>query len=559
MTWLATHRPWLDGAVEAVRTRASWSPFQESPSGRLHPEGARKAGQRAFEARLAAPFPLALPGITGEVGGEVSPYTQQPLGITYPRVDADALLHAVTEAWEPWRRTPVEQRVGICLEMLHRLHQQAFENAFATMHTTGQGFITAFAGSGANALDRGLEGLAQAWLAMQAVPAEATYSRAFGRGEPVTLHKRYRLVPVGITVVISCGSYPSWNAYPALFASLATGNPVVIKPHPDTILPMAMAVKTCREVLADAGLPRDLVTLAADTWDDPITKQLLEHPSVAIVDFTGGQRFGDWIEENIRHAQVYTETSGCNAVILESTHDLSATLSALATGLCLFSAQMCTAAQNIFIPRDGVQTPDGLIPYNDVVTGLIDAIDHITGDPEHAAGLCGCLQTPRILHTLASTAEAAAAEGRVLRLSAPYAHPHFPGARTATPLVMEVPPSSHLYRQEVFGPASFVIPCASRAEALTRATEDAAEHGSISNYVYSTDTAWLDEVEDAFAAAGASVGINLHRQAPINFSAAYSDFHVTGLNPAGNACLTDAAFVARRFRIVQSKRETSAT
>jgi hypothetical protein len=30
---------------------------------------------------------------------------------------------------------------------------------------------------------------------------------------------------------------------------------------------------------------------------------------------------------------------------------------------------------------------------------------------------------------------------------------------------------------------------------------------------------------------------------------------VTGLNPAGNACLTDLAFVANRFRIVQSKRQ----
>ena len=40
----------------------------------------------------------------------------------------------------------------------------------------------------------------------------------------------------------------------------------------------------------------------------------------------------------------------------------------------------------------------------------------------------------------------------------------------------------------------------------------------------------------------------------INFAAAYSDYHVTGLNPAGNACLADLAFVASRFRIVQRRR-----
>jgi len=36
---------------------------------------------------------------------------------------------------------------------------------------------------------------------------------------------------------------------------------------------------------------------------------------------------------------------------------------------------------------------------------------------------------------------------------------------------------------------------------------------------------------------------------PLNFAAAYSDYHVTGLNPAGNASLTDPAFVTSRFRI----------
>jgi hypothetical protein len=41
---------------------------------------------------------------------------------------------------------------------------------------------------------------------------------------------------------------------------------------------------------------------------------------------------------------------------------------------------------------------------------------------------------------------------------------------------------------------------------------------------------------------------------PLNFAASYSDYHVTGLNPAGNATLTDPSFVSSRFRIAQSRR-----
>ena len=41
---------------------------------------------------------------------------------------------------------------------------------------------------------------------------------------------------------------------------------------------------------------------------------------------------------------------------------------------------------------------------------------------------------------------------------------------------------------------------------------------------------------------------------PLNFAAAYSDYHVTGLNPAGNASLANLVFVAGRFCVTQSRR-----
>jgi hypothetical protein len=40
----------------------------------------------------------------------------------------------------------------------------------------------------------------------------------------------------------------------------------------------------------------------------------------------------------------------------------------------------------------------------------------------------------------------------------------------------------------------------------------------------------------------------------VNQSAAFSDFHATGGNPAANASLMDGNFVAGRFVIVQSRR-----
>ena len=63
----------------------------------------------------------------------------------------------------------------------------------------------------------------------------------------------------------------------------------------------------------------------------------------------------------------------------------------------------------------------------------------------------------------------------------------------------------------------------------------------------------IDEVEVAATEAGVPLSVNLTGQIFVNQSAAFSDYHVPGCNPSGNATLTDAAFVASRFRVTQSR------
>jgi len=554
-TWFAAHRPRLERAVQACRERAYWSPFRESPSRSYWGPDAPAEGRAAFEALLGAPFPLEQPGEFDRVGGEVSPWTGEPLGIDYPRCHPEALVSAAADGQAAWARAGRRARLGVCLELLQRLADDTFVHAHATMHTAGQPFLMAFAGSGANSLDRGLEALAMAWMAMSSVPQTATFTRRFGRGEPVTLHKRYRLVPRGVALVMACGTYPAWNAWPAVFANLATGNPVVLKPHPDTLLPMALGVQRGREVLAEAGLSPDLLTLAVDTWEAPVAKELLADERVAIVDFTGGQRFGAWLEAHASQ-QVYTETAGCNAVVLESAADLDAVLRAVAHSLCSFSGQMCTTAQNLWLPADGVWDAgrQSRVPVDEVIRRLVEAVDDWLADPKQAAAVAGAVHSDATLRTLAELTAMGEARGTVWRCSAPL--PEAGAARTASPLVMQLPPDAReLYGREHFGPVGLVMVADDRDEALRCAARDAGELGAIASYAYTVDDAFAEQVEEAFTRAGASVGINLVRQLPINYAAAYSDVHVTGMNPAGTASLTDLGFVARRFAVVQTKVE----
>jgi phenylacetic acid degradation protein paaN len=340
-----------------------------------------------------------------------------------------------------------------------------------------------------------------------------------------------------------------------MMASLATGNPVIVKPHPATVLPMAITVKVFRDVLKAAGFDPNLVTLAVDSTTEPIGKILIKHPKTAIVDFTGSVKFGQWVEQNSHPAVAFTETAGCNTVVLESANDLDAALRNLATTMCLFSAQMCTSPQNIYIPQAGVQTPTGMVPFDDVARRLADAIQSLTSDPKKASMILATIQSHQTLALLKDMTEQAAQRGQVLLSPTAYVHPDFPDARTSTPLMMQVTPHEHdMYSQERFGPISFVIRCQDAHDALTQATQDAKKHGGLTAFLYSTREDFIEQAENAYAKAGAQLTINLVGAMPLNFAAAYSDYHVTGLNPAGNATLTNLAFVTGRFGVVQSRR-----
>src|SRR4030095_4902448 len=217
------------------------------------------------------------------------------LGITYPRADLDGLFAAIGKAQAQWRRAGPEAWVGVCLEILDRINKQSFVIANAVMHTTGQAFMMAFQAGGPHAQDRGLEAVAYAWDEMRRVPAEAQWEKPQGKNEPLRMRKNFSVVPRGVGLVIGCSTFPTWNGYPGIFASLATGHAVRVQPHPGAILPLAITVRIARDVLAEAGFDPNVVTLIAHDAGDNTAQTLALRPEIKIVDFTGSTANGRWL------------------------------------------------------------------------------------------------------------------------------------------------------------------------------------------------------------------------------------------------------------------------
>lgn len=543
------HQDVLEQAVAAAATRGYWSPFSESPSPRVYGEAANDEGRAAFEGYKGKAFPLQLEGATGQAGQEVSPFGFD-LGIRYPQVPPASLIAQSQAALESWREAGPRAWAGVSLEILKRLNQRSFEMAYAVQHTTGQGFMMAFQAGGPHAQDRGLEAVAYAWNEMARIPGQVTWEKPQGKHDPIRMQKQFTVVPRGVALVIGCSTFPTWNGYPGFFASLATGNTVIVKPHPGAILPLAITVSIARDVLSEAGFNPNVVLLAAHEAGDDTAQVLALDPAVKIIDFTGSSANGNWLEQQARQAQVYTEKAGVNQVIIDSVEDFKGVARNLAFSFALYSGQMCTAPQNVYVPRGGINTAEGHMSFDEVAAGLAQAVSKLVSDPARAVEITGAIQNAGTLERIQS---AKALGLPVLADSQALAHPQFDGAAVQTPLLLQADANNDVILREWFGPIVFVVATDSTEHSLQLATRTVQDHGALTLAAYTTDDAVAKQAQKAAERAGVSLSLNLTGAVFVNQTAAFSDFHGTGANPAANAALSDSAYVANRFRVVQTR------
>ncbi|NMM44315.1 phenylacetic acid degradation protein PaaN [Rhodospirillaceae bacterium KN72] len=548
--YINTHRETLDAALSALKARDYWTPYSERASASVYGETAAADGEAAFKSYLGKTFDL--PGHPGEgivSSDEVSPYGID-LNLSYPKLSVDGAIAAATAAMTAWRDAGPDVRAGVCLEILDRINKRSFEMAHAVQHTTGQAFMMAFQAGGPHAQDRGLEAVAQAYSLQSAIPGAVRWTKPQGKNPPLILDKSFKIMPKGVAVTIGVSTFPTWNGYPGIMASLSTGNPVIVKPHPTAVLPLAISVRIMRDVLSDAGFDPNLVLLQTDTRAAAVGMDLCTRPEVKVIDFTGGNAFGEWLENNCRQAVVYTEKAGVNAVVVDDFANFKGLCRNLAFTLSLYSGQMCTTPQNIFIPRDGIKCGDTHMSFDDAAAAIAGAVGKFNSDPAKAVHVLGAIQ--------AEVTEARIADSRklgdILLDSQKLDHPDFPNARVHTPLILKIDSSERQkYESELFGPITFIVACDGIDGALEAWRSTVTEKGAITAALYSDNPDVQARAIEMGENLGVLMSLNLTGGTFVNQTAAFSDYHASGANPAANASLVDTAFVAGRFRVAETR------
>lgn len=544
------HQQVLEKSVDAVFKKEFFSQYPEIP--KAYPSENHDKDLETFKQQHGSAFDrLVQTGDQQLESAEESPYTRKKLGITYAAFsNPETYIQNAQQALKTWKKVSPQARAAILIESLERMKENFFEVAYSTMHTTGQAYMMSFQASGPHAADRALEAVALGYRELTRFPNEVRWDKPVGKDKTANIEKFYIHVPKGVALSIGCSTFPVWNSVPGIYASLITGNPVIVKPHPMSIYPIALVVGYIQQVLKEVELDPHTIQLAPDRPDNLITKTLAEDDAVKIIDFTGSSSFGDYVE-NLEGKQTFTEKAGVNSVIIDGVKDLKKMGQNMAFSVSLYSGQMCTAPQNFFIPKDGIDGPEGKISYEEAVKALTASIKGLCSHEKAGPAVCGAIQSEA---TADRAAKADKLGGKVLLESFKIENPDFPDARTASPTVLEVPADKReLFEKEMFGPILFVVPTESTEQSVELAKELASKHGAISCAAYTTNPDAMQMIADEMAESYTSVGFNLYGQVYVNQNAGFSDPHVSGGNPAGNASFTNPEFIVKRFTTVAMK------
>jgi phenylacetic acid degradation protein paaN len=549
MTLFQKYQPLIVDTIKSINQGFFFNHYPELPTDKIYAENSIEEGYQKFKSNINRKFEglrQAMPNAWE--GEEESPFLQQKLNVLYPTFDLMTLIDRARNEFHKWRKISPEDRAGLLLESLERIEKRFFEIAFATMHTTGMGYTMAFQVSGPHAAQRALNAIASGYEALKRYP-ESRFGQVVQDEFGIKLGKTWIPVPKGISLIIGCHYFPSRDTTPSIFASLITGNPVIVKPHSGSILPVAIVVSEIQKVFSEHGYDPNVCQLAVDSDDDEFIRSLIEHKDIKLIDYKGSCMMVDYLE-TIRDKTVFTEKFSVNSVIVDSTDNIDEVIKNIVISLSLFSGQMNNTPQNIFIPESGIMTREGPVSYESFVEKFIDQLAALINN-EKGAQLLGAIMDPG---TIQKTEKLERQNGRLLFKSVPFRHPEYKKARTLSPMIMELDPSQkELYQNEHFGPIGFFIKTKNSIHSLELAAETADKKGSLFCSVFTTNEKLREVVLDRITITNTPVTFNMVGNFYLDPNESFENYHMTGGNTASKASASNLDFVLQRFTWVGCK------
>ncbi|CAG0967157.1 aldehyde dehydrogenase (NAD+) [Burkholderiales bacterium] len=264
--------------------------------------------------------------------------------------------------------------------------------------------------------------------------------------------------PLGVTGHIIPWNYPMQIFGRSVGGALAAGNACVVKPAEDACLSLLRIA----ELASEAGMPDGALNIVTGLGREA-GFALAQHPGIDHMSFTGSPETGALVAQEAakRHCPVTLELGGKGPQVVFADADLDAAIPVIVNAIVQNAGQTCSAGSRLLVERPR---------YEALIDRLAAVFCALTVGPALDDRDCGPLirvsQLERVRGFLADAGRdnlPVAGQGAIAS-NAPSS-----GYYVAPTLVRDVPPTSRLAREEVFGPVLAAMPFDDEAHAVALA------------------------------------------------------------------------------------------
>ena len=272
-----------------------------------------------------------------------NPSTAETIGQVYvaSHEDMQQAIDLAKETFGFWQREPVARRAKVLENVADLMGKQRYELAALQTLEVGKTWV---------------EADGDIIEAMDFCRYYAAHMRVLGGGRKIDRVQGesglYHYVPRGVVGVIAPWNFPLAILSGMVVAGLVTGNTVVAKPAEQSPLTALML----RDLLLKAGMPAAVATFLPG-FGEEIGAQLVEHPDVQMISFTGSREVGLTICEKIGQThkgqravkRAIIEMGGKNAIIVDSDADLDEAVAGVLSSAFGFAGQKCSACSRAIV------------------------------------------------------------------------------------------------------------------------------------------------------------------------------------------------------------------
>lgn len=372
----------------------------------------------------------------------LNPFTGEQIAQVYQagQAEADAAVQATAAAAPVMRELPAHARATFLHHIALSLQARQEDVAKTIVAEAGKPIVDARREVGRAIQTFTIAAEEAKRLGGEVIPLDASP----GMESHLGIVRRF---PIGPVLGITPFNFPLNLVAHKVAPALAAGNPILVKPAPQTPLTALLL----GEMAMEAGVPAGALNVVP--CDNTVAEQLVVDPRFKLLSFTGSAAVGWMLKAKCGKKKVVLELGGNAGVIVEPDADLDWAAQRCAIGGFAYAGQTCISVQRIFVHQSVVDL---------FTTKLLMQVARLrAGDPTDETTVVGPLINQGAARRVEAWIEEAVSQGARVLLG---------GKRQGTVMdatvLSGVTPTMKVSCQEVFGPVVTVTPYRQFEEAL---------------------------------------------------------------------------------------------